>query len=249
MNENKIRELLENVSRGSVSIDNATEKLKSIPFENLEFAHVDHLRSLRKGFPEVIYGEGKTSEQIVLILEKMVVHEVTILVTRLSKDKAKVISEKISDTTYDEDAKMLVYQKGKPEVSGRGYITVIAAGTSDLPVAQEAYLTAKSMGNETKKIIDVGVAGIHRLFNYREVFEKSTVIVVVAGMEGALPSVVAGMVSCPVIAVPTSVGYGTSFGGITALFGMLNSCSSNIAVVNIDNGFGAGFMASSINRK
>lgn len=248
MNEDKIRELLKRVSSGEITVDTATKDLKGIPFEDIEFAHIDHLRSLRKGFPEVIYGEGKTSLQIISILEKMILQEVTVLITRLSGDKAEEITQKIPDTIYYPDARMLVYNTGEIQKTGRGYITVIAAGTSDLPVASEAYLTAKYMGNETKKIIDVGVAGIHRLFNYRELIEKSTVIVVVAGMEGALPSVVAGMVSCPVIAVPTSVGYGTSFGGITALFGMLNSCSSNIAVVNIDNGFGGGYMAASINR-
>ena len=249
MNEDKIRELLTCVSKGELTVDSATKNLKGIPFEDIEFAHIDHLRSLRKGFPEVIYGEGKTYQQIISILERMITQERTILITRLSEEKASKISQKIPDTIYYHDARMLVYKTGETIITGRGNITVIAAGTSDLPVASEAYVTAKSMGNETKKIIDVGVAGIHRLFHYREVLENSTVIVVVAGMEGALPSVVAGMVSCPVIAVPTSVGYGTSFGGITALFGMLNSCSSNIAVVNIDNGFGGGFMASTINRQ
>lgn len=249
MNEDKVRELLQNVAKGAVSVESATSALKTIPFEDIEIAHVDHLRSLRKGFPEVIYGESKTSSQIIKIMEKMVDQENTILVTRLSGDKAEEVLKNFPDTVYHEDARLLVYQNGEIKRRGRGYITVLAAGTSDLPVALEAYHTADYMGNETKKIIDVGVAGIHRLFNYREVIEKSTVIIVVAGMEGALPSVVAGMVSCPVIAVPTSVGYGTSFGGLTALFGMLNSCSSNIAVVNIDNGFGAGFMAASINRK
>lgn len=209
---------------------------------------MDHHRSIRKGFPEVIFGQGKTDAQITGIMKAMADHEDIILVTRLSKEKALKIQKKIKQTTYYEDAHILVLKKREPEIKAEGEILIISAGTSDIPVAKEAYITAKTMANHVNSLFDVGVAGIHRLFAHKDLIEKASVIIVVAGMEGALPSVVAGMVRAPVIAVPTSVGYGTSFGGITALLGMLNSCSSNIAVVNIDNGFGAGYMAATINQ-
>lgn len=247
MNQNDLTKVLSLVAKGSLSVEDAQTQLKNISFENIDFAQIDHHRSLRKGFPEVIFGQGKTSEQIIEIMKKILLHEDIVLVTRLEKEKAQKIRSKIQGTQYFEDANLMWFKKNEPDITGFGKILVISAGTSDIPVAKEALLTAHAMGNEVESIFDVGVAGIHRLFAHQEQIMTAAVIIVVAGMEGALPSVVAGMVKSPVIAVPTSIGYGTSFGGMTALLGMLNSCSSNIAVVNIDNGFGAGFMASSIN--
>jgi NCAIR mutase (PurE)-related protein len=196
----------------------------------------------------VIFGQGKTAEQIAGIMEKMRVQENVILATRVDAEKAASVIARISDAEYHPDARMLILRQGDIPIHGRGKILLLSAGTSDIPVAREAQLTAEAMGNQVETIFDVGVAGIHRLLHYRKQIEEATVLIVVAGMEGALPSVVAGMVSRPVIAVPTSIGYGVSFGGLTALFAMLNSCSSNVAVVNIDNGFGAGYMAAMINR-
>lgn len=247
MNQDNLTKVLGMVAKGSLSIDKAVSKLKDISFEDIDFAHIDHHRSLRKGFPEVIFGQGKTSKQIIGIMEKMIIHEDIILVTRIEQEKAKKITSVFKDAQYFQGANFLWLKKKEPKITGLGKILILSAGTSDIPVAQEALLTAKAMGNMVDSIYDVGVAGIHRLFAHEKQILNASVIVVVAGMEGALPSVVAGMVKAPVIAVPTSIGYGTSFGGMTALLGMLNSCSSNIAVVNIDNGFGAGFMASSIN--
>ena len=247
MNQDNLARVLSMVASGSLSVNKALKKLQNISFEDIDFAKIDHHRSLRKGFPEVIFGEGKTGDQIIGIMEKMSVHEDIILVTRLEKEKADKIISIFKKAQYFQEAKFLWLKKKEPKITGTGNILVLSAGTSDVPVAREAFLTAQAMGNSVETIFDVGVAGIHRLFAHQDQILSSSVIIVVAGMEGALPSVVAGMVKAPVIAVPTSIGYGTSFGGITALLGMLNSCSSNIAVVNIDNGFGAGFMASSIN--
>ncbi len=247
MNQDNLKNILAMVAKGSLSVANAQKQLSHISFEDIDFAQIDHHRSLRKGFPEVIFGQGKTSEQIIGIMEKMIINEDIILVTRLEPEKAKKIKTAFQGVDYFEDAKLLWLKKNEPEITGIGKILVISAGTSDIPVAKEAFLTAQAMGNDIESVFDVGVAGIHRLFAHHEKIISASVIIVVAGMEGALPSVVAGMVKAPVIAVPTSIGYGTSFNGMTALLGMLNSCSSNIAVVNIDNGFGAGFMASSIN--
>ncbi len=247
MNQDHINTLLRQVAEGSMPVSRAGELLKNLSFENIGYAHVDHHRSIRKGVPEVIFGEGKTSGQIIGIMEKMVQKKDLILATRLDREKAADIRQRFPAAVYHEDARFLMLEQEEPEITGHGDIIVISAGTSDIPVAKEAALTAGAMGNRVTPIYDVGVAGIHRLFAYRETIENAAVIVAVAGMEGALPSVVAGMVSTPVIAVPTSIGYGTSFGGLTALLGMLNSCSSNIAVVNIDNGFGAGYMAAAIN--
>ncbi len=242
-----LNQILSHVASGVLSVDDAQKKLSSLSFENIDFARIDHHRSLRKGFPEVIFGQGKTAGQIIGIMEKMARHEDIILVTRLEAPKAHDIIQKFSTAEYFEDAQFLWLKKKDPKITGMGKILIISAGTSDIPVAREACLTATAMGNTVECIFDVGVAGIHRLFAHHDQIMAATVIVVVAGMEGALPSVVGGLVKAPVIAVPTSIGYGTSFSGMTALLGMLNSCSSNIAVVNIDNGFGAGFMASSIN--
>ncbi len=248
MNQDFLKQLLDSVASGRLSVQKAQQKLVHLAVENIDFAHIDHHRSLRKGFPEVIFGEGKSARQIVAIMEKMAVQEQVILVTRVDGPKAQSIQDQFPEVHFDDQARMLIYQKTPLPKTGRGTIAVITAGTSDIPVAREAYLTAEAMGNVVKSVFDVGVAGIHRLLAHKSVLEEAKVLIVVAGMEGALPSVVAGLVRCPVIAVPTSVGYGVSLGGLTALFGMLNSCASNVAVVNIDNGFGAGFMAASINQ-
>ncbi|MFH2044913.1 MAG: nickel pincer cofactor biosynthesis protein LarB [Pseudomonadota bacterium] len=249
MNEKSLIKILSSVSNGKTSVENALKELAHFNLEDIGYAHIDHNRSLRKGFPEVIFGEGKTANQITGIMEKMALQEENILVTRITQDKADAVLSRFTEAVYHEDAKMIVWKKqNKIDNNGRGKILVISAGTSDIPVAKEAYITAQTMGNEVESVFDVGVAGIHRLFDHSKMIHEASVLIVVAGMEGALPSVVAGLVSRPVIAVPTSVGYGVSMGGLTALFAMLNSCSSNIAVVNIDNGFGAGYMASIINR-
>ena len=248
MNMELLERLLQGVASGQTSVENAVAQLRHMTLEDIDFAHIDHHRSLRKGFPEVIFGQGKTAEQIIGIMERMLLQENIILVTRVDADKADKITLRFQDAVYHPDARMIIWSKGKIPETGRGLVVVLTAGTSDIPVAKEALLTAQSMGNQVKAVFDVGVAGIHRLFNHQETILQASVLIVVAGMEGALPSVVAGMVDKPVIAVPTSIGYGVSLGGLTALFAMLNSCSSNVAVVNIDNGFGAGYMAAMINR-
>lgn len=249
MDNDRLLQLLMSVAEGDTSIKAAADQIKQLPYEDIDFAHIDHHRSLRKGFPEVIFGQGKTTEQIIGIIEKMISQESTILVTRVEAGKAEKITPIFKNATYDPDARMILVGKKKDPLEKSGEILVISAGTSDIPVAREAHLTAEAMGNRVESLYDVGVAGIHRLFAHRDLIQQAAVLIVVAGMEGALPSVVAGMVARPVIAVPTSIGYGASLGGLTALFAMLNSCSSNVAVVNIDNGFGAGYMAAIINRR
>ena len=248
MDKNLLLKLLESVARGRVSAEDGADKLQHMAYEDITYAHIDHHRSLRKGFPEVIFGEGKTADQIAGIMEKMMDQENIILVTRTNPQKADIILSRFPKAVYHADARMVVMELNSVPVQGRGLILIITAGTSDIPVAREAYLTARAMGNAVDTIFDVGVSGIHRLFNHKTLIDEAAVLIVVAGMEGALPSVVAGMVDRPVIAVPTSVGYGVNLGGLTALFAMLNSCSSNVAVVNIDNGFGAGYMAAMINK-
>lgn len=247
MNQETLTRLLSMVADGALSVDDAAHRFRHISFEDIGFAHIDHHRSLRKGFPEVIFGQGKTTAQIRGILDRMAGQERVILVTRLDEEKAFELLPAFPQAEYFAEARLMRLQNAPPDITGRGTILIVSAGTSDIPVAREAELTAGAMGNRVETLFDVGVAGIHRLFAHREKLTSASVIVVAAGMEGALPSVVGGMVSAPVIAVPTSIGYGTSFNGMTALLGMLNSCSSNIAVVNIDNGFGAGTMASAIN--
>lgn len=247
MDKNRLTQILDTLRRGELSVDDAAERLTHFVNEDISYANIDHHRSLRKGFPEVIFGEGKTSAQIIGIMEKMMPQEDVILATRVDEAKARRVVDALPLCRYEADARMIVWAPTVPDPTGHGTILIISAGTSDIPVAREAFLTARYMGNQVECLFDVGVAGIHRLFRHRNALESATVIIVVAGMEGALPSVVAGMVKAPVIAVPTSVGYGVSFGGMTALCGMLSSCSSNVAAVNIDNGFGAGYMASSIN--
>jgi NCAIR mutase (PurE)-related protein len=245
MDQERLNHLLHSVAEGKTSIEEASDLIKKLPYEDIDFAHIDHHRSLRKGFPEVIFGLGKTAPQIIGIMEKMIPQESVILVTRVDAEKAEKITPCFAEAVYDPEAGMILMGKQKPSPDAKGDILVISAGTSDIPVAKEAHLTAQAMGNKVEALYDVGVAGIHRLFAHQDLIQKAAVLIVVAGMEGALPSVVAGMVCRPVIAVPTSIGYGTSLGGLTALFAMLNS---NVAVVNIDNGFGAGYMAAVINR-
>ncbi|MBQ6314108.1 MAG: nickel pincer cofactor biosynthesis protein LarB [Mogibacterium sp.] len=243
---NEIRHILEAVEAGSMSVDDALIKIKDEPFEDIGYAKVDLHRKIRQGSPEVIYGEGKTAEQIVGIVDMMLEHgQSPILITRFSKDKADKLAEK-HDFTYSASARIGIVGE-IPEADGIGTIVIATGGTSDIPVAEEAALTAECLGNKVNRLYDVGVAGIHRLLANREHLMKASVVIAVAGMEGALASVVGGLVDCPVIAVPTSVGYGASFHGLSALLSMLNSCASGVAVVNIDNGFGAGYMASRIN--
>jgi NCAIR mutase (PurE)-related protein len=248
MNIRKLEDLLKKVRAGKTSIDGAIAQLKSLPFEDLGYARIDHHRSLRKGFPEVIWGEGKSAGQMLSIMRQLKKKDQNILITRLDERKAKAIQKVFPKSQYHPRSKVLTYLIHPWKSEGKGTILVITAGTTDIPVAEEAVVTAQFMGNCVETLYDVGVAGIHRLLYERERMEAARILIVVAGMEGALPSVVAGLVDCPVIAVPTSIGYGTSFGGITALLAMLNSCASGVAVVNIDNGFGAGYMASLMNR-
>jgi NCAIR mutase (PurE)-related protein len=249
LDEDNLRELLNALSAGDVSVDDALERLKNLPFEDIGFACIDHHRGLRRGLSEVIYGEGKNVDDIIAIMERMVDQDENIMVTRLSSDKAQKMRQRFSEGIYHERARIFTLTQKPIKASGRGTILVMSAGTSDIPVAEEVAITARFMGNEVEIIHDIGVSGLHRLLSFRASLMKASVIVVVAGMEGALPSVVGGLVDRPVIAVPTSVGYGASFDGITALLGMLNSCAAGITVVNIDNGFGAGYAASVINRK
>jgi len=242
----KLKQLLEAVASGDTSPDQALGRLKSLPFEDLGFARVDHHRVLRQGFPEVIFGQGKTPEQIVAIARAIHAQGAAVLATRVDPDKADAVREQFPELEYQPACRCLTLMaKGGPR-PGKGLIAVVAAGTSDLPVAEEAATTARLMGSAVETLYDVGVAGLHRLLASRAVLERATCFVVVAGMEGALPSVVAGLVDRPVIAVPTSVGYGTAFGGLAALLGMLNSCAPGLSVVNIDNGFGAGYLAGMI---
>lgn len=241
-----IRKILEDVKDGNVSVDDALLAIKKQPFEDIGFAKVDLHRSIRQGAPEVVYGAGKTAFQIKGILDTMISNDIkTILITRLDKDKYEEISTSI-DIKYYEDARIGIVGK-MPEADGIGKIVVATGGTSDIPVAEEAALTAEAHGNIVVRLYDVGVAGLHRLLSNMDSIMGASVIIAVAGMEGALASVVGGLSDCPVIAVPTSVGYGASFGGISALLSMLNSCASGVSVVNIDNGFGAGYLASMIN--
>jgi pyridinium-3,5-biscarboxylic acid mononucleotide synthase len=248
MNTNDIQKFLEAHARGEISTEQATDSIKNLSYEDVGFAKIDHARQSRQGFPEVVFGQGKTREQIVTIFEKLIARSHNVLITRTNADVYGEIRNVFTDAEWHESAKLIRVFRDKTNL-GQGEIAIVTAGTSDIPIAEEAALTAETMGNTVKRIWDAGVAGIHRILAEREVLQDSRVVVVVAGMEGALPSVVGGLVKVPVIAVPTSIGYGASFNGLAALLGMLNSCSSNVTVVNIDNGFGAGFVASLINRK
>ncbi|MCM2357566.1 MAG: nickel pincer cofactor biosynthesis protein LarB [Geobacteraceae bacterium] len=248
MDPREIKNLLNNLKNGDIDIDDVLERLKHLPFEEIGCATVDHHRGLRQGFPEVIMGEGKSVGQIEQIIAAMLGTGSNILATRLDEEKAARIRQGFPTSLYHGDARCLTIEQKPVELTGKGKILVVSAGTSDIPVAAEAVVTARMMGNEVAHLYDVGVAGIHRLLARKEELLAAAVIIVVAGMEGALPSVVAGLVGKPVIGVPTSVGYGASFGGISALLGMLNSCAAGVTVVNIDNGFGAAYAASLINR-
>jgi len=246
----QLHDLLEQVARGAIDVDTAREQLveafRARPFEDLGFARVDHHRSVRQGFPEVVLGLGKTPAQVAAIAEEIVRRGSTLLVTRASQAAYDAVRAVVPRAEYYTDAGLIAFRQ-EDVTRGKGRIVVAAAGTSDLSVAEEAALTAEFMGNEVCRLYDVGVAGIHRLLGERDRLATARVVIVVAGMEGALPSVVAGLIHVPVIAVPTSVGYGASFGGLAALLGMLNSCASGVSVVNIDNGFGAATVASMIN--
>jgi pyridinium-3,5-biscarboxylic acid mononucleotide synthase len=254
MNQSELLKILESVKSGDLAPDKAVERLKHLPFEDLGFAKVDHHRALRQGFAEVVLGKGKTPQQVAEIVRAMLRKKDSkhnILITRADKKifaAVKRASGKVSPNAKFHELSATITIERNGEITGKGSILVVSAGTSDIPVAEEALLTARMMGNHTEHLYDVGVAGIHRLLEHREKLTQARVIICVAGMEGALPSVVGGLVSLPVIAVPTSVGYGASFGGVAALLGMLNSCASNVTVVNIDNGFGAACVASCINR-
>ncbi|HEY6337659.1 MAG TPA: nickel pincer cofactor biosynthesis protein LarB [Candidatus Sulfotelmatobacter sp.] len=247
MNAESIRKLFEQVRGGTLSPDDGVARLRHLPFEDLGFAKVDHHRALRAGMPEVILGEGKTPAQVAQIFARLAKQGGNILATRANGKQFAAVKKKVRGAEYRELARAIVLQRDT-KTYGKGTIGVVSAGTSDIPVAEEAVATAEVMGNRVDHFYDVGVAGIHRLLANREALMKARVVIVCAGMEGALPSVVGGLVGVPVIAVPTSVGYGASFHGLAALLGMLNSCASNVSVVNIDNGFGAGYVASLINR-
>ena len=247
MRESQLRKLLEAVKDGSVDPDQALQQLEHLPFEDLGFAKVDHHRALRHGMPEVVLGRGKTVEEVVEISKRLLEQSENLLITRASEEMATAVKTLNKDAEYfPRSGAIRVWADRR--IRGKGKIAIVCAGTADLPVAEEAQVTAEVMGNEFDTIYDVGVAGIHRLLSNRDRLVNARVIICAAGMEGALPSAVGGLVAVPVIAVPTSVGYGASFGGLAALLGMLNSCSSNVSVVNIDNGFGAAYVATLINR-
>ncbi len=248
MEKGILLEILQGIHTGRITPEQGVEELRYLPYQNLEFAQVDHHRELRQGQPEVIFGQGKTVEQIFRIMEAMTAQGSNVLVTRLDETKAVGLKALSPNTIYHAEARCLILET-KPVIrQGYGLILVVTAGTSDLPVASEALVTARFLGNHAELLCDVGVSGIHRLLSRIELLRSAEVVIVVAGMEGALPSVVGGLLERPVIAVPTSIGYGASFGGVAALLGMLNSCASGVTVVNIDNGFGAACTASLINR-
>jgi pyridinium-3,5-biscarboxylic acid mononucleotide synthase len=248
MDLEKLEQLLAAYKGDELDVAEATRRITELQYEDVGYARVDHSRSARQGFPEVVFGAGKTREQVVGIVERLVRQAPNVLVTHTDAATFGEVRNVVTEAEWHEVAGLIRIQRDKTEL-GVGEIAVLTAGTSDIPVAEEAALTAEAMGNRVKRVWDVGVAGIHRVLAERSLLQSARVAIVAAGMEGALPSVVGGLVSVPVIAVPTSIGYGASFGGVAALLGMLNSCASNVTVVNIDNGFGAGFVASLINRK
>jgi pyridinium-3,5-biscarboxylic acid mononucleotide synthase len=252
MNAQALRHLFEQVRKKRLSPDEAVERLRHLPFEDLGFAKLDHHRALRQGMPEVIFAEGKTPNQVADIFTRIAAHGGNVLATRATEEQYAAVAAALPRAECRPEYRPLpraIVLKRDRKKHGKGVIVVVSAGTSDIPVAEEAVVTAELMGNNVQHIYDVGVAGIHRLLAHRGALAKARVIVVCAGMEGALPSVVGGLVGVPVIAVPTSVGYGAAFEGLAALLGMMNSCASNVSVVNIDNGFGAGYVASLINRR
>ena len=246
MEQKELKQLLTKIADGKISVDDAVLKFKSMPFEDLGFAKVDHHRGIRQGAAEVIYGAGKTPEQITEIAKKLIESgQKTVLITRMSREAAECVEKSLPFSYYETGRIGIVGEMPKPDTETN--IVIATGGTSDIPVAEEAALTAEALGNKVTRLYDVGVAGIHRLFAHSEDIMRAKVIIAIAGMEGALASVIGGMADCPVIAVPTSIGYGASFGGLSALLSMLNSCASGVSVVNIDNGFGAGYLASMIN--
>ncbi len=247
MDTGSIRKLFEEVRAGKISPDTAVERLRHLPFADLGFAKVDHHRTLRVGMPEVILSERKTRDQVAAIFKELAQHGKNVLATRATKEQFAAVRKLVRGAKFEATARAIVLRRDRTTY-GKGLISIVSAGTSDIPVAEEAAVTAQLMGNEIDRIYDVGVAGIHRVLAHRKAISRSRVVIVCAGMEGALPSVVGGLVGVPVIAVPTSVGYGAAFQGMAALLGMMNSCASNVSVVNIDNGFGAGYVASLINR-
>jgi NCAIR mutase (PurE)-related protein len=247
MNSEEMKKFLRSIKNGDISIEDGLDKLKELPYSDLGFAKIDNHRELRVGYPEVIYCEGKTVGQIKDIVKLMLTKDVNILGTRATREMYEGVKEACNDAEYNEMARTIVIKKKKVEIPST-YIALVTGGTSDIPVAEEAAITAEIFGNKVERIYDVGVAGIHRLFENLDVIRRARVVITVAGMEGALTSVVGGLVDKPVIAVPTSVGYGANFKGLAALLSMLNSCSSGVSVVNIDNGFGAGYLASIINK-
>ena len=247
MNDVTLRRLLEAVRAGDVSLEDAVQRLRSLPFEDIGFAHLDHHRQLRRGFPEVVYAQSKTPEQTATIMARMAAEGGLALATRADLAHFQAVQKLVPEARYHEVARVIATAEA-PAPSDKDYIAVVSAGTSDSPVAEEAVVVAQYFGSRVEYVYDVGVAGLHRLFAHMDVISNAAVVIVVAGMEGALASVVGGMVSAPVVAVPTSVGYGASLGGLAPLFTMLNSCASGVAVVNIDNGFGAAYFACSIMR-
>ncbi len=248
MDRETIQTLLEGVARGSTTVAQATEQLRDLPFKDLGFAHVDHHRALRVGIPEVVLGAGKTFEQLCSIVQEISRNQQHALVTRVDASTGETLTKRFAGLIYDPIARIAQLLHKPVVMRGRGRIAIVTGGTSDIPVAEEAAVTATAFGNEVTRVFDVGVAGLHRLLAHRAVLDSASVVIVIAGMEGALASVVGGLVDKPVIAVPTSVGYGASFGGLAALLAMLNSCASGVTVVNIDNGFGAAYAATLINR-
>ena len=248
MTPQRLRELLDLVAAGALPVERALVEIKHLPFEDLGFARIDHHRALRVGFPEVIFGQGKTAEQVTLIAQRIVAAGHNLLVTRIDPQAAPRVVAEVPGAVHDPVARTVFVRVTDAPVATRGTVLVVAAGTTDQPVAEEAVRTLEAFGQPVERLYDVGVAGLHRLLEARESIVAAQVLIVVAGMEGALPSVVAGLVDRPVIAVPTSVGYGASVGGLAALLGMLNSCASGVTVVNIDNGFGAAMAAAAMNR-
>lgn len=249
MDRKRLAELLRGVAAGDTAVEEALKELQALPFKELPFATVDHHRQLREGFPEVVLGEFKAADQIIAIVSELAKGGGNVLVTRVDPAKGEAVAAALDDAHHEADARAVVLRQKPLRDHGRGHVVVVCAGTSDLPVAREAVLTAELMDNRVELVVDVGVAGIHRLMHHYDTLHSASVIVVVAGMEGALASVIGGMVSRPIVAVPTSIGYGASFGGIAPLLGMLNACAAGVTVVNIDNGFGAGYAAALINRR
>jgi pyridinium-3,5-biscarboxylic acid mononucleotide synthase len=252
MDIHRIKRLLEEVKSGEMPVDQAFDSLRTLPYDDIGCAKLDLHRGIRTGFPEVVFCQGKTCEQAVEIIKRLAAHHAKVLATRVAPDVAEKIAGAVAGCTYHATARLLVVDRPGEKTEGAAedakYVMVLCAGTADIPVAEEAAITAESMGSRVVRSYDIGVAGLHRLLDQRERIIQANVLIVVAGMEGALPSVVGGMVSCPVIAVPTSVGYGASFGGLSALLAMLNSCAAGVAVMNIDNGFGAGYFAHLVNK-